>query len=212
MLAGGARYYALQVPTDDAIAQMYTRAIERLAQAGLAQYEISNFSRAGFASRHNLRYWQRRPYLGLGLDASSMALHAADSSSRGAHNPASRCVLRWTTTSDLNEFLSGPEPVETAWLSPARQHEEAWFLGLRLNRGVEVAALQREFGREPVARAMQVVRRLAEDDLLELDGETVRLTHRGQMISNDVFQEFLGLDAPESEQVQPRLSESRLSV
>jgi oxygen-independent coproporphyrinogen-3 oxidase len=211
MLAGGARYYAELVPPDDAIAQMYTRAIERLAQAGMAQYEISNFSRPGFASRHNLRYWQRRPYLGLGLDASSMAFNAADSSQRGEYNPASRYVLRSTTTSDLNEFLAGSKPVETAWLSPARQHEEAWFLGLRLNRGVEVAALEREFGRETVARAMEVVRRLAEDGLLDSDSKTVRLTQRGQMISNDVFQEFLGLDVGETDPNQAHLAESHLS-
>lgn len=197
MLAGGARYYAELVPTDDAIAQMYTRAIERLALAGLEQYEISNFCRPGFASRHNLRYWQRRPYLGLGLDASSMALHAADSSLPGVGSLEPRYVLRWTTTSDLAEFLAGPEPVETAWLSPARQYEEAWFLGLRLNRGVEVAALVREFGREPAARAMEVVERLAGDGLLASDGRTVRLTALGQLLSNDVFQEFLGLDAGE---------------
>ena len=75
VLSGGARYFAGMVPEDDAIAQMYATAIERLGQAGLDQYEISNFSRSGFESRHNLRYWQRRPYLGLGLDASS-ALNA----------------------------------------------------------------------------------------------------------------------------------------
>ena len=81
MLGGGARYYAEQVPEDDAIAQMYSMAIERLGAAGLEQYEISNFCRPEIASRHNLRYWERRPYLGLGLDASSMlreANHAAD--------------------------------------------------------------------------------------------------------------------------------------
>ncbi len=72
MLAGGVRYHAGLVPSEDAIARMYSLAIEQLAGAGLAQYEISNFCRPGFASRHNLRYWQRRPYLGLGLDASSM--------------------------------------------------------------------------------------------------------------------------------------------
>jgi oxygen-independent coproporphyrinogen-3 oxidase len=120
-------------------------------------------------------------------------------------------VLRSTTTSDLNEFLAGSKPVETAWLSPARQHEEAWFLGLRLNRGVEVAALEREFGREPVARAMEVVRRLAEDGLLDSDSKTVRLTQRGQMISNDVFQEFLGLDVGETDPNQAHLAESHLS-
>ena len=206
MLAGGARYYAELVPTDDTIAQMYTRAIERLASAGLAQYEISNFCRPGFESRHNLRYWQRRPYLGLGLDASSMlreAIPAAGQSKSGY-------VLRSTTTSDLNEFLARTGAVETAWLSPARQHEEAWFLGLRLNQGVEVAAPEREFGSEAAARAMDVVERLVEDGLLESEGKTVRLTAHGQMLSNDVFQEFLGLDAGEGKSLRQTKAESLL--
>ena len=193
MLAGGARYHAELVPTDDAIAQMYTHAIERLCEAGLAQYEISNFSRPGFASRHNLRYWQRRPYLGLGLDASS-ALYADQVEPDGSLN-----ALRWTTTSELADFLAGPEPAETAWLSPARQHEEAWFLGLRLNSGVNVAPMEREFGRDAVRRAMVVVARLVEDGLLASDGRTVQLTARGRMLSNDVFQEFLGLDVEDFE-------------
>jgi len=193
MLAGGARYHAELVPTDDAIAHMYTHAIERLCEAGLAQYEISNFSRPGFASRHNLRYWQRRPYLGLGLDASS-ALYADQVEPDGSLN-----ALRWTTTSELADFLAGPEPAETAWLSPARQHEEAWFLGLRLNSGVNVAPMEREFGRDAVRRAMVVVARLVEDGLLASDGRTVQLTARGRMLSNDVFQEFLGLDVEDFE-------------
>jgi len=199
MLGGGARYHAGLVPTDDAIAQMYTRALERLGEVGLAQYEISNFCRPGFASRHNLRYWQRRPYLGLGLDASSMALHAADAlralKPSGAEAGEPSHALRWTTTDDLKAYLAGPQPVETAWLSPSRQHEEAWFLGLRLNAGVEPAAIEQEFGPELVAAAFEVVERLADDGLLKFDGGTVRLTPRGRMVSNDVFQEFLGLDA-----------------
>jgi oxygen-independent coproporphyrinogen-3 oxidase len=81
MLNGGARYYAELVPSDDAIAEMYGTAIERLAEAGLTQYEISNFSRAGFESRHNLRYWERRPYLGVGLDASSALFEPPEESS-----------------------------------------------------------------------------------------------------------------------------------
>jgi len=74
VLAGGSRYRAGLVPNDDAIARMYERAIERLEAAGLCQYEISNFCLPDFYSRHNLRYWERRPYLGVGLDASSMLL------------------------------------------------------------------------------------------------------------------------------------------
>ena len=191
VLAGGARYHADLVPSDDAIAQMYEQAIETLKQAGLEQYEISNFCRPGFHSRHNLRYWQRRPYLGLGLDASSMLRAQA----RAEDRVATGYVLRSTTTNGLKVFLAGREPAETAWLSPARQHEEAWFLGLRLNAGVEVAAVEREFGLAMVAPALKAVARLVESGLLVSDGKTVRLTAQGRLLSNDVFQEFLGLEA-----------------
>lgn len=189
MLAGGVRYRAGLVPTDDAIATMYVRAVERLEQARLGQYEISNFCRQGFESRHNLRYWQRRPYLGVGLDASSM-LRAAPNE-REPEEPG--YVLRSTTTDDLCAYLEGPQPVETTWLSLERQHEEAWFLGLRLNAGVDIGALVREFGAEMVTPAMEVVGRLVEDGLVVLDGGIVWLTERGRMVSNDVFQEFLGV-------------------
>ena len=194
MLAGGVRYRAGLVPSDDAIATMYARAVEKLGEAGLGQYEISNFCTPGFESRHNLRYWQRRPYLGVGLDASSMLLGALDA----ADPNNDRYVLRSTTTDELGGYLDGPKPAETTWLSPERQHEEAWFLGLRLNAGVDVGAVEREFGREMVAPAMEVVERLVEDGLVSSDGETVRLTERGRMLSNDVFQEFLGVAAVSS--------------
>jgi oxygen-independent coproporphyrinogen-3 oxidase len=185
VLAHGARYHADLVPSDDTIAQMYSVAIEKLKQAGLKQYEISNFCQPGMESRHNLRYWRRRPYLGLGLDASSMLL--------GANCIGDSRVLRSTTTDDLKAYLASSEPVETSWLTAAQQHEEAWFLGLRLNSGVEIAALEREFGPEIAALAFKAVKRLAGTGLVEDDGKTVRLTAQGQLLSNDVFQEFLGL-------------------
>ncbi|MFZ1087266.1 MAG: radical SAM family heme chaperone HemW [Terracidiphilus sp.] len=186
MLAHGLRYHADAVPTDDAIAQMYSMAIERLKQAGLEQYEISNICRPGMESRHNLRYWQRRPYLGIGLDASSM-LRKTGSKGGGP-------VLRTTTSGDLKDYLAGHEPAESTWLTSAGQHEEAWFLGLRLNAGVEVAALEREFGAEMLAPALKAVERLAEAGLVVFDGSTVRLTPQGQLLSNEAFQAFLGLE------------------
>lgn len=189
MLSGGARYHAELVPSDETIASMYSIAIEQLAQAGLNQYEISNFCRPEFASRHNLRYWQRRPYLGLGLDASSMLPAVRDS----AEPSEPGYVLRSTTAGDLKSFLAGANQPEIAWLSPASQHEEAWFLGLRLNRGVEIAALEREFGDKPVAAALSVLPRLEEDGLVTVADGSVRLTPRGRLLSNEVFQEFLGL-------------------
>jgi oxygen-independent coproporphyrinogen-3 oxidase len=193
VMAHGARYHADLVPSDDDLAQMYEQAIEILHMAGLEQYEISNFCRTGFRSRHNLRYWQRRPYLGLGLDASSMLLGAPGPSHLGTGEES---VLRSTTTGDLTAYLEGMEPVETTWLTRAQQHEEAWFLGLRLNAGVDIAAVQHVFGAAMVTPALQAVARLAENGLLSSDGKTVRLTAQGRLLSNDVFQEFLGLEAP----------------
>jgi oxygen-independent coproporphyrinogen-3 oxidase len=204
VLAHGTRYHADLVPSDDAVAQMYQQAIERLGKAGLEQYEISNFCRTGMESRHNLRYWKRRPYLGLGLDASSMLLGAPGPGSprtglrpRGGDPSHSgtgeESVLRSTTTDDLTAYLAGSESVETTWLTRAQQHEEAWFLGLRLNAGADVAAVRQEFGEEMVEPALKVATRLVEAGLLLSDGKTVRLTARGRLLSNDVFQEFLGL-------------------
>jgi oxygen-independent coproporphyrinogen-3 oxidase len=191
VLAGGPRYRAGLVPNDDAIARMYERAIERLEAPGLRQYEISNFCLPDFYSRHNLRYWERRPYLGVGLDASSMALHAAAPWTSSEEEAGRGLILRATTTSDLPAYLAGTGAMETEWLTAAQQHEEAWFLGLRMNAGVDVATLRAEFGEELLDPALETVARLATDELLVFDGARARLTARGRMISNEVFQEFL---------------------
>ena len=184
LISGGGRYSAGLVPNDDIIAQMYEEALSTFSVAGLKQYEISNFSHPGAESKHNLRYWQRRPYLGLGLDASSML------------RPDDGTVLRATTTDDLAAYLSSPETnSETAWLGPTQQLEEAWFLGLRRNAGISIADLREEFGVRAIEPSIAAAHRLAEDGLLTIEHERVRLTDRGRLISNDVFAEFLGLGA-----------------
>ena len=95
ILTHGGRYRAADVPDDDLIADMYTEAIAYLAGHGLAQYEISNFARAGSESRHNLKYWRRQPYLGFGLDAHSML------------NTRAGGALRFAATDDLDAYLAG---------------------------------------------------------------------------------------------------------
>ena len=72
VIAGGARYHAHFVPDEEATADFYLAACERLESAGIAQYEISNFACPGTESRHNLKYWTRQPYFGFGVDAHSM--------------------------------------------------------------------------------------------------------------------------------------------
>jgi oxygen-independent coproporphyrinogen III oxidase len=182
LLAGGSRYHAGTVPSEELTADLYESAIPFLEQNGLRQYEISNFARAGRQSRHNLKYWRRQPYLGFGLDAHSMLRTPQGS------------ALRFSNTAVLAEYLRGPETAEEVRrLSPAEELEEAWFLGLRLREGVAWQALAAEFGRDPVEIFLPVVRELCNLDLLTDEAGLVRLTSRGVLFSNEVFARFLGV-------------------
>lgn len=177
--AGGLKYYAPQVPADDAIAEMYGEAVELLAARGLPQYEISNFAQPGAESRHNLKYWLRQPYLGLGLDAHSML---RDREGR---------AMRFATTDELDPFLALPGWAEPQRLTRDEELEEAWFLGLRLNAGVSLTALRSEFGDEAVRPFDPVIAELAAGGMVERSGDRVRLTAEGRLLSNEVFARFL---------------------
>ncbi|HEY0759385.1 MAG TPA: radical SAM family heme chaperone HemW [Acidisarcina sp.] len=174
VLRGGQRYHASAVPDDDRMADLYSEAIDSLADCGLVQYEISNFARPGAQSVHNKKYWLRQPYLGFGVDAHSML--------RG---PAGD--LRFAQTDDLERFLRADPPAEPGWLTQDEIAEESWFLGLRLNEGVDAAKLDPRYR----YRSDQVVEEAASDGLLERAGDRVRLTARGRLLSNEVFQRFL---------------------
>jgi oxygen-independent coproporphyrinogen-3 oxidase len=179
MGSGGLKYYAPQVPSEDAIAEMYLEACAFLEQHGLTQYEISNFARIGAESRHNLKYWTRAPYLGLGLDAHSMLRNEA-----GA-------AVRFATGDELQPFLDTPGWNEARILSSREEMEEAWFLGLRLNRGIDLAAMRAEFGATATGEFEPVLVDLECDSLIAWNGDRVSLTERGRLMSNEVFARFL---------------------
>jgi oxygen-independent coproporphyrinogen-3 oxidase len=102
-------------------------------------------------------------------------------------------VLRATTGDDLKTYLDGSFQPETAWLSPVSQHEEAWFLGLRMNAGVDVSAIEDEFGSEAVAAALLVIPQLERNGLVVYANGKIVLTAHGRLLSNEVFQAFLDL-------------------
>jgi oxygen-independent coproporphyrinogen-3 oxidase len=188
LMAGGTKYHAHFVPDDDLTAEFYETARERLKAAGIEQYEISNFAREGFESRHNLKYWTRQPYAGFGVDAHSMLPSKDPLQTEGVES------VRLATTEDYNRYLAAPE-WSAAPVSREQALEESFFLGLRLNRGVELGALQAEFG----AAAQQfepTVSELVKEELLARSGDNIRLTPRGRLLSNEVFGRFIA--APES--------------
>ena len=182
LIAGGQKYHAHFVPDDDLTAGFYEIACERLNGAGIEQYEISNFARAGHEARHNLKYWTRQPYLGFGVDAHSM-LHSA----AGA--------IRFSNSDALEKYVAGAAhdcvevPSEAAL-------QEAFFLGLRLNRGIDLSEIAKEFGEDAVSGDTESVSELTEAGLLERDGEVVRLTPRGRLLSNEAFERFISTHAP----------------
>ena len=180
MLAGSGRYHADAVPQDHEIADMYGVACAALGAAGIAQYEISNFARAGMESRHNEKYWLRQPYLGVGMDAHSML------QCEGEH-----AAIRLAATDDLNKFLEHGAQVEATPVDAQAALEEAWFLGLRRNAGARLADIEVEFGAAALHVAQPTLANCVADGLLEQADGVVRLTAQGRLFSNEVFERFL---------------------
>ena len=185
LLAGGTRYHAHFVPDDGATVDFYLMACEQLDVAGIAQYEISNFARSGFESRHNLKYWTRQPYFGFGVDAHSMLLSATEDLD----------AVRFAPADSLERYVSGAALHKTS-VSRAAAVEESFFLGLRLNRGVSLREVAASFGENCLKQSHATIAELIEDGLMERCGDFVRLTSRGRLLSNDVFEKFILPEEP----------------
>ncbi len=171
---------AVALPDDDTVADMYALAEDVLEQAGFLHYEISNWaSSAATVARHNMLYWQRRPYYGFGAGA-----HSFDGARRYANVAHPRDYIA--------RLLAGQSPVaECETVTPAAARSETMFLGLRLLvQGVS----EREFlaaHQQPLAVFASQIDELIAQGLLERCGDAVRLTRRGRLLSNQVFIQFL---------------------
>jgi oxygen-independent coproporphyrinogen III oxidase len=163
LLLGGVKYGAADVPSDEEIAELYETAVERLAAMGLRRYEISNFARPGFESIHNLKYWRLERYAGFGADA-----HSFDGRQR-RQNPES-----------LRDYLAS-KPAES---TPAHVDQERFFVGLRLLEGIRPRSDEWQRFQSPIQRFLDA-------GLLETEAGVLRLTDRGVLFSNEVFQEFV---------------------
>jgi oxygen-independent coproporphyrinogen-3 oxidase len=180
LIAGGTRYHAHFVPDEEALADFYLVACETLEAAGISQYEISNFARTGFESHQNLKYWTRQPYLGFGVDAHSMLVSAMPEAD----------AVRFATADSLEQYVAG-RPVQNTVVPPVAAFEENFFLGLRLNEGVNLRQIDGRFGPEALASVRPAITELIAAGLLQQHGDRIRLTPRGRLLSNEVFQRFL---------------------
>ena len=172
----GTPFYNNYTPIDDELdRRMYYRAVEFLTSQGFSQYEISNFAKEGMASRHNLAYWTRENYIGLGLSAHSLYNN-----------------MRFENTSDLTDYIKNPgERKNIIKLSEKDMMAEFMFLGLRMTEGVSVSKFRHEFGVDMREIYGDVLDRNVENKLLEVDCDKVKLSKIGVDLSNVVLSEFL---------------------
>jgi len=190
VMAGGTRYHAHFVPDEDLTAALYEDACKTLDGAGVSQYEISNFARAGWESRHNLKYWHRQPYWGFGVDAHSFLATPAAAQDGATRADEDLEAVRFAISDSLDLYLAGTPLVRTM-VSRRQAREESFFLGLRLVRGVDLNELERRYGLP--ANARHTISELCEAGLVEYgrNQDRIRLTSRGRLLSNEVFARFL---------------------
>ncbi len=167
------------VPDEDLAAEMYELMLERVVEKGYRQYEISNFSKPNFESRHNSKYWLCEPVFAFGVSA-----HSFDGQAR------------WANERDTNRYVSllesGQSPIaEKNVLEAAQVAGEFAFLRLRLNQGLNLSEYQERFGIDLRAEQAEELKRLEEAELIEFKNNHLKLTKKGMVYSNEVFAVFV---------------------
>jgi putative oxygen-independent coproporphyrinogen III oxidase len=171
----------LLTPGEDAEAEMYELLMDEMALHGYHQYEISNFSKPGFESRHNLTYWNNEEYFGFGAGAHSYV----EGSRRSNIGPLKKY---------MEMVKQGDIPVlEENKVTKAEQMEEEMFLGLRKTEGVSRSKFFHKFGLDPISLFQNEITSLVQKGWLETNSENIYLTRRGRLLGNEVFQSFLGI-------------------
>lgn len=172
----------LQLPDEETAAAMFELTADLLTGAGYEQYEISNFARPGYRSRHNQVYWRRGNYLGFGAGAHSFMREPGYG-------------LRWENPPGLAEYAARQPGTPPGYGEQPLSREDAmaefFFLGLRLLEGVDLREFKAEFGVEVAAAFPGVVERLVAAGLLLRAGENIRLSRRGIMLANRVLADFI---------------------
>jgi oxygen-independent coproporphyrinogen-3 oxidase len=169
----------LDLPDDDLVADLYLESGDRLSRSGLERYEISNFARPGFASRHNGKYWDEAPFLGFGMSAHSF-----------------REGRRWWNRDRFATYCRAVEADGTATageriLGDRERAQEALFTGLRRDEGIDLERFRRRHGLDPREEWARELTEAEAAGLVVVAGERLRLTDKGVLVSNEVFRMFV---------------------
>ncbi len=164
-----------QMPDDDLSASMYEMLVDTALKAGLEQYEVSNFARPGFSSRHNLTYWQNDEYYGFGLSA-----HRYVDGTR-SHN--------WRSFNRYLDDYLGHESLEV--IDRETRVKEAIILGLRTTAGINLQEFETSYGVNLLSRFGEKIAEFTDQQLFYSSDNTLKLTRKGMLLSNLVLTEFV---------------------
>jgi len=165
------------LPDDDIQADMYLNAAEILTQADYIQYEVSNFAKEGFHSRHNMNYWNNAEYYGFGVAA------------HGYKNG-----IRYENADNLSEYITNPTNRKSSHLLTQQEKlEEEIFLGFRRMSGVNVSSINEKYGIDFETRYKDILDKYTKIKLIEPTTEGYKLTLQGVLVSNVVLADFLDI-------------------
>ena len=170
----------LYLPTQDTEAEMYERLMDTMEHHGLRQYEISNFAKPGFESRHNLVYWNNEEYYGFGAGA-----HGYVNGERVSNHGPLKKYMEPLKQGELPRLSVHPVPLN-------ERMEEEMFLGLRKTKGVSLERFRERYNLDAGVVFKGQIEELLERGLLENKDGFLRLTRRGKLLGNEVFQSFIG--------------------
>lgn len=171
------------LPDEDESYRMYKLTGQALARAGYERYEISNYAKPGYACRHNIGYWTRENYLGLGIGAASMIENVRFSNTRD--------IYAYIENSRKLDSLTPEDYLKMSPLDRKQQMGEFMFLGLRMTRGVTRAAFEAYFGMSVESVYGEVIAELKEQGLLAVAEGRIFLTDRGMDLANYCMAKFL---------------------
>ena len=179
ILEEGTPFYSisdsLPIPSEDIECDMYSLACDVLKQYGYRHYEISNYAKGGFESKHNKKYWESKEFIGVGVSAYSYL------SGR-----------RFGNTKDLQKYLSGEGLSEYCEsLSLEDEKYEYAMLALRLDRGITLSEYQKLFSENFLSGRETVISKLSEGGYIRLDNDNLALTEKGFYVSNSIITELL---------------------
>jgi oxygen-independent coproporphyrinogen-3 oxidase len=169
----------LSLPSEDSEANMYSLLMNEMEKSGYHQYEISNFAKSGFESRHNLVYWNNEEYFGFGAGAHGY-INGVRGSNYGPLKKYMDPLMEWKLPVQEEHLLVKKEKME-----------EELFLGLRKNEGVSMSRFAGKFNEQLSAIFNKPIQELKGRGLIEIEGDRIRLTKQGRFLGNEVFEAFL---------------------